>query len=146
MRLGWIGCSVLVLTGCGQEASYQPTANDFDKMSRMETVNSQGDGVWDDTNYQWEIQDLRNGGARAAKDEAAESPASGNQQLPGKTVESSSKPAGDLPAAARTDATSDGVSSQRTTKTGGGNKKSAQPLPEPGLPEKSEETGKSISS
>ena len=58
MRLVWICCGILTLTGCGQQTDYQPTANDLDKMSRMEAVNSQGDGVWDDTNYQWEIQDL----------------------------------------------------------------------------------------
>ena len=72
MRLVWIWCGILMLTGCGQETDYQPTANDLDKMSRMEAVNSQGDGVWDDTNYQWEIQDLRDGGARVAQDKSAE--------------------------------------------------------------------------
>ena len=72
MRLVWICCGILMLTGCGQETDYQPTANDLDKMSRMEAVNSQGDGVWDDTNYQWEIQDLRDGGARVAQDKSTE--------------------------------------------------------------------------
>ena len=127
MRLGWIWCGLLVLTGCGQETSYQPTANDFEKMSRMETVNSQGDGVWDDTNYQWEIQDLRDGGARVAKDESAEA----------------------LSAVERPDTASHEKSPAAGAGASDTNEKGSEPTltpPESGLPEKSEAAVKSISS
>ncbi|MEE3371794.1 MAG: hypothetical protein VX346_20855 [Planctomycetota bacterium] len=127
MRLVWIWFGVVVLTGCGQETTYQPTANDFEKMSRMETVNSQGDGVWDDTNYQWEIQDLRDGGARAAKDESAEASSA---------VKESDDASGENSPADETGSSDVDEQDSEQTRT----------PPESGLPKKSEAAVKSISS
>jgi hypothetical protein len=127
MRLVWICCGILMLTGCGQETDYQPTANDLDKMSRMEAVNSQGDGVWDDTNYQWEIQDLRDGGARVAQDKSAE----------------------DLKAAKQLDTAPQKESPVDATETTDLNEQGSEQKPtspESALPEKSEAAVKSISS
>ena len=116
-----------MLTGCGQETDYQPTANDLDKMSRMEAVNSQGDGVWDDTNYQWEIQDLRDGGARVAQDESAEDV----------------KAVKDPGAGSRKDSPADAT---ETTDLNEQDSQQERTPPESALPEKSKAAVKSISS
>ena len=93
----------------------------------MEAVNSQGDGVWDDTNYQWEIQDLRDGGARVAQDKSAEDLKAARQLGTAPQKESA------VDATENTDLNEQGSEQNPTS-------------PESALPEKSEAAVKSISS
>ena len=142
MRRDWILLAGLFLVGCSQEEVYQPTPGDYDKMSRLESANAQGDGVWDDTNYQWEIQDLRNGGARAAAEETApDAPLQDHEKRVTAPVSSDGIESG-LPQTRESDGTHGGATSKATQ----GRPAPVERPPGPGLLENLEEADQPISS